>query len=148
MTVFVSLLVVRAGAIALMLTGMNLDRAKFQSLSAFSGTGFTTREPELVVNYSARRKIISVLMIAGHAGIVTVIITATSSFAFSTGVHPSIHVAVLLSGLGVIYFPARNKQFMTRWKEWVRRWLPHSVIFQKETLEEILHLGKGSVSPD
>ena len=99
----------------LMLTGMKLDRAKIQSPSAFSGTGFTTRESDLVVNHPARRKIISVLMIAGNAGIVMVIITITSSFALTTGVHLSIHVAVLLGGLAVIYFLARHTKFMNHW---------------------------------
>ena len=108
MTVFILLLVVRAEAIAHMLTSMNLNRAKFQALSAFTGTGFTTPEVKSVVTHQTRRKIISVLMVAGHAGIVTVIITATSSFALSTGVHPS-HVTVLLVGLAVIYFLARNR---------------------------------------
>lgn len=38
--IIISLLIVRAGAIALMLTSMSFDNAKFQALSAFSGTGF------------------------------------------------------------------------------------------------------------
>ena len=79
--IVISLLIVRAGAIALMMTGMSFDKAKFQALSAFSGTGFTTHEAERVVNNARRRKIVSWLMILGNAGIVTVIVTATSSFA-------------------------------------------------------------------
>lgn len=42
----ICLLIVRAGAIALMMTGMSFDKARFQALTAFSGTGFTTREAE------------------------------------------------------------------------------------------------------
>ncbi|MGB8952865.1 MAG: hypothetical protein WCC06_09420 [Candidatus Aminicenantales bacterium] len=37
--IFISFLFVRAAAIALMLTGMEKKKAKFQALSAFSGTG-------------------------------------------------------------------------------------------------------------
>jgi Trk-type K+ transport system membrane component len=79
LVVFLSFLIVRAAAIALMMTGMDEKRARFQALSAFSGTGFTTKEAEFVVNNPLRRRIISWLMILGNAGIVTVIVTATSS---------------------------------------------------------------------
>lgn len=40
----ISMLIVRAGVITLMMTGMSYEKAKFQSLSAFRGTGFTTRK--------------------------------------------------------------------------------------------------------
>lgn len=43
LTILFSLLIIWAGAIALKLTGLPLDKAKFQSLSAYTGTGFTTR---------------------------------------------------------------------------------------------------------
>jgi Trk-type K+ transport system membrane component len=81
LVIFFSFLIVRAGAIALMMTGMDEKRARFQALSAFSGTGFTTREAEFVVTHPKRRRIVSWLMILGNAGIVTVIVTGTSSLA-------------------------------------------------------------------
>ena len=76
---FISFLVVRGATIALIMTGMDSRRAGFQALSAFTGTGFTTREAELVVNHPQRRRIVSWLMILGNAGIVTVIVTSTAS---------------------------------------------------------------------
>ena len=39
-----SFIVVRIGAIAFQLTGLEWSLAKFQALSCFSGTGFTTKE--------------------------------------------------------------------------------------------------------
>ena len=44
-----SLLVVRIGAVALMMTGLSQEVASFRALSAFSGAVFTTGESELVV---------------------------------------------------------------------------------------------------
>ena len=70
----VSFIVVRIGAIAFQLTGLDWSLAKFQALSCFSGTGFTTKESELVVGNSQRRKIASVLMVLGNAGIVKVMV--------------------------------------------------------------------------
>lgn len=41
-----SLLVTRIAAMALMLTGMSREAARFQARSAFTGVGFTTQEAE------------------------------------------------------------------------------------------------------
>ena len=68
--ILVSFIIVRIAAFALHLTGMEYDIAKFQALSAFSGTGFTTREAERVVRYRDRRRIITLLIIFGNAGLV------------------------------------------------------------------------------
>ena len=51
LTIFISFLVVRAAAIAFMLTGLDRHKAIFQALSAFTGTGFTTREAERVTSH-------------------------------------------------------------------------------------------------
>ncbi len=75
----VSFVVVRIGAIAFQLTGLEWSLAKFQALSCFSGTGFTTKESELIVSNLQRRKIASVLIVLGNAGFVTLIATAANS---------------------------------------------------------------------
>jgi len=107
---------VRAAAIALMMTGMDEKRARFQALSSFSGTGFTTKEAEFVLNHPVRRRIITWLMILGNAGIVTVIVTATSSFATSKGYKLPINVLILLIGIYVIYRVVTRKKLMRRWR--------------------------------
>jgi len=76
----ISFFLIRLAAVALKLTGMSEHNAKFQAVSALTGTGFTTREAEMVVNYPIRRKIIALLMIAGNLGIVSVISTLMISF--------------------------------------------------------------------
>jgi hypothetical protein len=75
-TVAASMLIVRIGGVALEMTGMDPSIARFQSLSAFTGTGFTTREAEDIVRHPQRRKIASVLIMLGYAGVVTVIASA------------------------------------------------------------------------
>ncbi|MBU0759599.1 MAG: hypothetical protein KKC66_04720 [Candidatus Omnitrophica bacterium] len=71
----VSFIVVRIGAIAFQLTGLEWSLAKFQALSCFTGTGFTTKEAELITGSPQRRSIASVLIVLGHAGLVTMIAT-------------------------------------------------------------------------
>jgi len=78
-TIAVSFIVVRIGAIAFQLTGLAWSLAKFQALSCFTGTGFTTKESELITSNHQRRRIASVLMVLGHAGLVTLIATFANS---------------------------------------------------------------------
>ncbi len=75
----VSFIVVRIGAIAFQLTGLEWSLAKFQALSCFTGTGFTTRESELITRNIQRRRIASVLMVLGNAGLVSLIATFANS---------------------------------------------------------------------
>ena len=58
------------GSIAFEITGMERSNARFQSLSALSGTGFTTSEAESIVNHPVRRKIATWLMFIGNTGII------------------------------------------------------------------------------
>ncbi len=76
----VSLLVVRVATVALTLTGLSRDLAQFQALSAFTGSGFTTRESEDVVSHPTRRQIVMFLMLAGNAGYILVISSVVGAF--------------------------------------------------------------------
>ena len=75
-----SVIAVRVGAVALWLTGLPEYVARFQARSAFTTTGFTTPQASLVVNHPDRRRIISVLMVLGNAGIVSVMATVILSY--------------------------------------------------------------------
>ncbi|MFC1556715.1 hypothetical protein ACFL6I_12545 [candidate division KSB1 bacterium] len=77
--ILLSFIVVRIGAMAFHLTGVKWDQAKFQSLSCFNGAGFTTRESELILKNTQRRRIAGYLMILGNVGIVTMIATFANS---------------------------------------------------------------------
>jgi len=67
----VSMIILRIASVALEMSGMDREAARFQALSAFTGTGFTTREAEDVVRHPERRRIVSVLILLGYAGVVT-----------------------------------------------------------------------------
>ena len=143
LAIFVSFLVVRAAAVALMMTGMEWKRARFQALSAFSGTGFTTKEAESVINHPTRRKIVSWLMILGNAGVVTVIVTATSSLATSHGFELPINALVLAIGVFIIYKIATHKKFMKRWERFIEKKLIKSPVIEEATIEDQLHFLEG-----
>lgn len=104
----VSLLITRVATIALTLTGLSRETARFQARSALSGTGFTTGESESVVGHPVRRRIVMALMLIGSAGLVTVIGTLVLSFA-GTGDRQRVdRVALLLAGLTVLWLLARS----------------------------------------
>ena len=104
--VLIILAIVKLGSIAFQFTGMEPKMAMFQSLSAFTNTGFTTSAAESVVQHSTRRVIASVLMIIGYIGIVGVIVTLIRSFAVESGSWlPTLRRLVfVLVGIYVIYF--------------------------------------------
>ncbi|HET7323423.1 MAG TPA: TrkA C-terminal domain-containing protein [Halococcus sp.] len=81
----VSLLIIRAGTIALVMTGMSEEVASFQAASAFSGAGFTTDEAERIVSSPQRRRIVQLLIRYGSIGIVTAIASLVLSFSRSNG---------------------------------------------------------------
>ena len=83
--IVVSLLVVRVATVALTLTGLSHQLARFQARSAFTGAGFTTGESEKVVQHPVRRRIIMLLMLLGNAGIVTAVSSLILSFTGSSG---------------------------------------------------------------
>lgn len=141
--ILVLVLVVRGAAIALMLTGMDERRAYFQALSALTGTGFTTKEAESVVNNPTRRRIISWLMILGYAGVVTIIVTITTSLLTSQGVQLSINILVLMLGIFAIYLVANSEWFKKKWERFVENRIVKHSAFEESTTEDLLHFLEG-----
>ena len=60
-TIALSLFVMRIGTTALMLTGVSRELARFQSRSAFTGVGYTTKESESITTHPVRRQIVMLL---------------------------------------------------------------------------------------
>jgi len=137
----VSFLIVRIGAVALELTGMDADHARFQSLSAFTGTGFTTRAAESVVNHPQRRRIVSYLMILGNAGIVSLIGTFLLSLHDNT-TSSWINVGIILAALVLLWRLASSAALTRRLSGAIRDRLRHTELVEL-TLEEILHQQQG-----
>jgi hypothetical protein len=102
LTIISAYVVVIAGAVAFELTGLERETAHFQALSAFTGTGFTTRVTERVVNHPVRRRITIALILLGYAGTATVVaslVTSVNTGSFGLSVR---NIAVLaLAGIGM-----------------------------------------------
>ncbi|MFC1952319.1 hypothetical protein ACFLV8_01600 [Chloroflexota bacterium] len=141
--IIVSFLVVRAGAITLMMTGMDQKRASFQALSAFTRTGFTTREAEVVLNNPQRRRIITWLIILGNAGLVAVIVSAISSVVTSEGYQVPITILFILAGFYLLYKLMSWRGLNRKWEGFIKRRFIKSHILEEVATEDLLHLIEG-----
>lgn len=72
--------IVRIASVALRHTGVPDHIARFQTVSALSGAGFTTNETEMIVNHPLRRRIITAAIIAGNIGLASVATTLIVAF--------------------------------------------------------------------
>ena len=106
--VVLSLLVTRVGAVALRLTGMSEDTARFQARSALTGAGFTTTESEQVVSHPLRRRIIGILMLLGNIGLVAASGTLIISLVGIEESADAWRLLVLAGGLVGLYFFATS----------------------------------------
>ena len=108
--ILVSILVTRVATIALTHTGLTRESARFQARSAFSGTGFTTKEAETVINHPVRRKIVMLLILIGNAGLVTVVSMLVLTFVEGADSSSlSIRLGILLGGLVVLWVFASSR---------------------------------------
>ncbi len=142
-TILISFIIVRIGGFALQLTGIEPEVARFQALSAFSGTGFTTREAERVVGHRTRRRIVTVLIILGNAGTVTVIATLVASFTQVGGyTWFFIRLAIIVGGIVGLYQLIIRSNVGQRIVDWLQRPIVNRILGAAPAAEEIFHVEK------
>jgi len=151
----VSFIIVRIGAIAFQLTGLEWSLAKFQALSCFTGTGFTTREAELITSNAQRRRIASVLMVLGNAGLVILIATFASSLGaeahlwmglsqrllplqIQEEIVPWVNLGLLIVSVYVVYRLLTSPKISHLITRFLRKRIIKREIFKRVTVEELL----------
>ena len=140
-----SVLVIRVASVALRLTGLAEASARFQALSAFTGTGFTTSEAETVVNYPVRRRIVSVLMIIGNMGLVTVLATLVVSLVQTDGNVDAVieQLSWLLGGLALLWFLMLNKTADRIMCSLISKILKATTFLGKRKFQRVLQVSNG-----
>ena len=135
--------IIRMGAMALEMTGISRDTARFQALSAFFGVGFTTTESELVVNRPVRRRIIRDLIVVGNLGILSIIASAVASI---VAAHPSEvpgQLGIIVGVLALLFLSGRVP-FVIRIVDWVvRTTLERSGAVRALDYEKLLRIRQG-----
>jgi len=122
-----SVIIVRIGSVALKVTGLSEELARFQALSAFTGAGFTTQESESVVQHPVRRRIIAVLLRLGSAGVISAVATLVLSFVQVQNRQEALHRVLLLCGALLLLWLAARSRHIDRWtsrliERAMRRW--------------------------
>jgi hypothetical protein len=135
-----AILVTRIASMALVLTGVSRELARFQARSAFTAVGYTTSESEAITTHPVRRRIISMLMLLGSAGIVTVIASlAVSLVKFGEG-QTWLKIVVLGSGLSILWWFGRSEWVARRLNPLIRRALKRWTRLDVSDFFEMLHL--------
>lgn len=153
-TLIVSFIVIRLGAVAFHLTGLEWSLAKFQALSCFSGTGFTTKEAELITGNPQRRRIASFLIILGHAGLVTLIATFANSLrpqaivpkisvpflhlVFPSWLLPWINLLIIIISIYAIYRISTHAKFTRKITSILKERLIRRKLIKPVSFEELL----------
>ena len=146
MAIFViSFSIVRIASVAMRLTGMPDGQARFQALSALTGTGFTTSEAEMIVNYPIRRKIVASLMIIGNLGLVSFVSTLMISFMRTDAHLPSIAAQIgwIVVGVGLLYLIMVNKSVDRVFCRMISSILKNHTELGKRRFTRLLQIGDG-----
>lgn len=134
------LLIIEVIAIIFKVTGLGLDRARFQVISILTHTGFTTKESELIVQHPLRKRIASYLMIVSYVGQATLISVIVNMIRDKNGITNFIIILVVLSF--IILFFVRNKFFLTRFDRIIEKRVLHQMKVNKKyrNVDEVLKL--------
>lgn len=114
--------IVVAGASAYELTGLDRNEAIFQSLSAFTGAGFTTLQSEKVVENKSRRRITMTLIVLGWAAAATVVATLVRSIQVRSLYDGLWHVGLAALAVGVAFVFYRSNGLL-HLNDFIRRFV-------------------------
>lgn len=130
-------LIVEIAAIMLKTTGLDIHTARFQALSAITGTGFTTRETEQIMNHRQRRRIVMALMILGPICFLgmfsSLLISMKEEFVLG-------RLLVSVAIVGCLLLVTRNPKFVALFHRQVEKQLKRYRYPRKVQLEEVLQL--------
>ncbi|MFC1482639.1 cation:proton antiporter regulatory subunit [Candidatus Margulisiibacteriota bacterium] len=150
----ISFIAVRIGAVAFELTGLETSLATFQALSCFTGTGFTTRESEVITSDQQRRRIASILMVLGNAGLVTLIATFANTLrpntimprftipflhvVFPPSLLPIVNLLAIILVVYIIFKIFNYTRFTRKLTEALRSHIIKKKIMKPVTFEELV----------
>ena len=135
--------IVRVATVILKFTGMDERTARFQAISAFTGTGFTTTEAETILEDKIRRKTIIVLMVLGKVGIVSIIAGLFLSFGKDNLTADLEKALILLVFIFILYKIITLKGFSLALNRFIEKRIVVGKIVRQKTLEELFNLPQG-----
>ena len=133
------------------LTGLPAERARFQVISLLTGTGFTTRESEIVMTSRLRRRLARVTMLFGYVFNVTIVSALINVFLSMKSVQVEHQIFGFLIPLGTValIFVFMRVPKVHTWGDHLLRTLADRVFDRKETFNAVLlvdNIGNGSIA--
>ena len=122
------------------LTGLPVERARFQVISLLTGTGFTTRESEMVMGSRRRRRLARVTMLFGYVFNVTIVSAFINVFlslkVFQVGAQFASFLIPL--GTGAVIFVFMRVPKIHAWGDNLLRRLADRIFERQETFNAVM----------
>jgi hypothetical protein len=141
--IVVFFLVVRVATVILRLTGLDEKTARFQAVSAFTGTGFTTKDAEVIMEDDVRRRTVIVLMILGKVGIVSVLASLFFSFGTNNLGAELGKAAIILAFVFGLYKVTTLPGFSRTLNHFIEKRVIARGVVEQKVMEELFELPKG-----
>ena len=144
--VLLSMTITRIATIALTMTGVSRQSARFQARSALTGAGFTTSESESMVNHPVRRRIIMWLMLTGNAGIVSVVgllFVTSSSRLTDSAAGPVVNYGLMVLGGVAVFWILGRPRVDKALSRIIRRGLRRYTDLEVRDYEAVLEISGG-----
>ena len=132
-------------------TGLPIEKARFQVISLLTGTGFTTRESEIILASRRQRRLARVTMLFGYAFNVTIVsafINVIISMSDSQAEHRIVGLLIPLGTVAMIFACMRVPAIHASGENTLRR-LADRVFDRKETFNAVLlvdYIGSESIA--
>ena len=137
-------LVIEILSIVFKITGLDMNKARFQVISILTHTGFTTRESELIAQHPLRRKLASILMLFSYvaqASLITLIynmITQNEKQVWSIGLFLAVIIVILL-------LVTRNKYVSNKLDKIIEKFIAKKIMkqTQERSIDQVLKISPG-----
>lgn len=133
------------------LTGLPVEKARFQVISLLTGTGFTTRESEIILASRRRRRLARVTMLFGYVFNVTIVSAFINVFLSMSDAQVGHQLLGLLIPLGTValIFACMRVPAIHAWGENMLRRLADRAFDRKEAFNAVLlvdYIGSDSIA--
>lgn len=134
-TLFIYFFFIQIFTILFRMTGMTKSKSRFQVISLFTNSGYTTQEAELIVNHQARRKLANTTMLFGYmlnVTVISVLINVILTLGNSQSQDVWKFVAVL-AGLFFLFFIISRFKFIDNFFQTIIQKIAIKFIYGKQT---------------
>ncbi len=137
-------LIIEILSIVYKITGMDINKARFQIISILTHTGFTTRESELIAQHPLRRKIASVLMLVSYVAQASLISLIYNAIIRND--RQILNIGIFLVALiGILVLITRNKYFSNKLDKVIEKFIANKIMKQVQTrsVDQVLKISPG-----